>query len=206
VKGRVVLFFCVSYFIFTAISLLYSTEEKSSLAHPNPQNRIVSPLPFSNDELINDLASEVNVLADATAGPNITRNFQSLPDNNAAIPPDTHGAAGPNHLMTMLNTQVRIQDKNGNVIGTQTLAQFWSDAPGPAGTRFDPRVVYDRESGRWFAICGTSPQSVSSGILLAVSTTSDPTGGWIKYHIDAHPTSALTIGLITQTLDLIPPG
>src|SRR5688572_29639458 len=35
-----------------------------------------------------------------------TVSFQALPDNNTSIPPDTHGAVGPNHVMTVLNTQV----------------------------------------------------------------------------------------------------
>lgn len=185
ITGTFSLLLC--YLIFHPMSMLHGMEAKSLLEKPNFQSKLVSLMPFSDDNLTNMLTNEISVPADATAGPNITRNFLALPDNNVYIPPDTDGAAGPNHLMTMLNTNVRIQDKNGNGINTQTLAQFWANAPGPAGTRFDPRVVYDRESGRWFAICGTSGQSVSSGILLAVSTTSDPTGAWDFHHIDAHP-------------------
>src|SRR5216683_2635686 len=46
----------------------------------------------------------------APLSPAPASNFQALPDDNTAIPPDTHGAVGPNHLMTVLNTQVRVQD------------------------------------------------------------------------------------------------
>jgi hypothetical protein len=34
--------------------------------------------------------------------------FAGLVDNNTSIPPDVNGAAGPDHLMQTLNTEVRI--------------------------------------------------------------------------------------------------
>ncbi|HUZ07760.1 MAG TPA: hypothetical protein VMV89_09770, partial [Candidatus Paceibacterota bacterium] len=40
-------------------------------------------------------------------------SFQGLGDNNTLTPPDTDGAVGPNNVMTMLNTQVRIQNRSG---------------------------------------------------------------------------------------------
>ena len=37
------------------------------------------------------------------------QSFPGLGDNNTALPPDTSGAAGPNHLMITLNSQVQVQ-------------------------------------------------------------------------------------------------
>ena len=48
----------------------------------------------------------------AAAAATLGVNFEALPDNNTSIPPHTNGAAGPNHLMTMLNSEVVIQNKN----------------------------------------------------------------------------------------------
>jgi hypothetical protein len=52
--------------------------------------------------------------------------FQALPDNGSATVPDTHGAVGPNHVITTLNTQVRIQNRTGttNHLTTATLKDF----------------------------------------------------------------------------------
>ncbi len=54
--------------------------------------------------------------------PGTETNFLAVVDNLAAWPPDTHGAVGPNHVMTMLNTQVRIQSRTGTTNSTQTLS------------------------------------------------------------------------------------
>ncbi|RMH47464.1 MAG: hypothetical protein D6694_01900, partial [Gammaproteobacteria bacterium] len=115
--------------------------------------------------------------------------FQALLDNLTAIPPDTMGAVGPNHLMTMLNSQVRIQNKAGGIIQTVSLTAFWT-APttGLNGTPFDPHVIYDTLSGRWIAACAANGKSANSQIWLAVSATSDPTGVWHFYSFIADAT------------------
>jgi len=121
-----------------------------------------------------------------TAAPPVaTASFEALPDNNTRIPPDTHGSAGPLHLMTMLNTQVRIQDKSGTSISTTSLFSFWAVL---TGNPFDPRVHYDATSGRWIAACVANAQTDSSEVYFAISAGSDPTGAWTFYRIDADPT------------------
>ena len=120
------------------------------------------------------------------SSPTIITGFLALPDNGVTIPPDTHGAVGPNHLMTMLNTQVRIQNRAGWNLSTVTLSSFWSPA-GSYGT-FDPRLIYDPGAGRWMAVCDAARREPASAVLFAISDNSDPTGGWTFYRIDADPT------------------
>src|SRR5262249_23215431 len=45
-------------------------------------------------------------------------NFLACEDNGTVIPPDTHGAAGPNHLVVTVNSQVRIQNKTGTTLSS----------------------------------------------------------------------------------------
>ena len=62
---------------------------------------------------------------------------------------------------------------------------------------FDPRVVYDPASGRWYASAldqGVAPGCVGpptqpNDILLAVSVSSDPTAGWIGFVIRTDTTN-----------------
>lgn len=123
--------------------------------------------------------------ADATGhGFSLITNFEALPDNNTSIPPDTHGAAGPNHLMVILNTQVRIQTKTGSNVSTVSLSSFWSSL---SGTPFDPKVLYDPIHGRWIATCDANPSSSTSRVFFAISSTNDPTGVWSFYFFDADP-------------------
>jgi hypothetical protein len=113
-------------------------------------------------------------------------NFEALGDDNTEIPPDTQGAAGPNHLMVTLNTQVRIEDKTGTVLSTVSLGSFWNST-GAIGV-FDPRVAYDPFAGRWIFSAASNGTSAASSILVGVSRTSDPTGPWNLYREDADST------------------
>ena len=114
--------------------------------------------------------------------PPATLGFLAVPDNNTFIPPDTMGAVGPNHVMTTLNTQVRIQDRAGTVISTVTLNEFWASVGHPVA--FDPHLTYDALGGRWIFTACANDSSATSAILVGVSATSDPTGNWYLYSTD----------------------
>lgn len=115
-------------------------------------------------------------------------NFNGLNDNGVSIPPDVNGAVGPNHIMTTLNTQVRIADRSGNVISTVLLDNFWSPLGGITST-YDPKILYDPTANRWMFVSSGEPQSNNSCTLLAVSKTSDPTQGWNLYKTDVDATN-----------------
>lgn len=111
--------------------------------------------------------------------------FVALPDDNTSIPPDTDGAAGPSHLVTMLNTQVRIQSKTGTTSSTVSLASFWTTSSGFSGDPFDPHVIYDPQSQRFIAVVDADGGLSTSKVWLAVSASSDPTGTWYFYQFTA---------------------
>jgi hypothetical protein len=122
--------------------------------------------------------------------PGPTTNFQALTDNNGPFPPDTMGAAGLSNVVTMLNTQVRIQTRSGTTVQTMTLANFWTSTNIGSYTEvFDPRIVYDPYNNRWIACASVEPFSSNSGILVGVSLTSNPTNGWNLRRVKADSTS-----------------
>ncbi len=112
-------------------------------------------------------------------------SFAALGDNNTVIPPDVHGAAGPSHLMVTLNSQVRIQNRTGGVLSTVTLNSFWASLGSPSC--FDPKILYDPYQNRWMFTAVSNSRSAASSVLMGVSQTSDPTGTWNLYRIDADP-------------------
>lgn len=121
--------------------------------------------------------------------PVVSASFLALGDDNTTIPPDTQGTVGPQHLMTTLNSQVRIQNKDGTVVSTVSMSTFWSTMG--VAEAFDPRVLYDAYANRWIFSAGADPQIASSSILIGVSQTSDPTGSWNLYKIKADAGSML---------------
>jgi Secretion system C-terminal sorting domain/PKD domain len=116
------------------------------------------------------------------------KSFNGLNDNSTSIPPDVNGTVGPNHTIVTLNTQVRIQDKNGVNLSTVSLNSFWSPIGGLTST-YDPKALYDHVANRWMIVSSAEPQSNNSCTLLAVSKTDDPTQGWNMYKVDVDPTN-----------------
>lgn len=106
-----------------------------------------------------------------------------------SIPPDTMGAVGPHHFVEVINSSVAIYTKAGVRLSHVSLDSFFTAVIGgttyPRGGSFDPRVIYDRRSGRWMAVAleRGSPSGSDNDVILAVSETDDPTGPWNKYLI-----------------------
>lgn len=125
----------------------------------------------------------------ATIGLNFLGSTQGV--DSGSIPPDTNGAAGPNHFVELINGRYSVYDKlTGSRVQTSSLNQFWTDsglAAPDVSSSFDPRVIYDHDSQLWFATSVDNRRDALSNIQLAVSTSLDPTQGWIGLSIDADP-------------------
>jgi hypothetical protein len=94
--------------------------------------------------------------------------------------------------METLNGGVGIFEKTtGTLLSQITLQNFWSSlgiAVGePANFAFDPKVLYDQFANRFVVISagGGRNNPNNSFIMIGVSATSDPTGDWFLYAIDA---------------------
>ena len=106
------------------------------------------------------------------------------------IPPDTMGAVGPNHLVSLMNSDFGVFDKTtGAVLQKIPLQSFWASlgtaAGEPADFPFDPKILYDQHSGRFVAVTLGGRSAPCSWVMIAVSPPSDPTGAWSKWAIDA---------------------
>ena len=174
---------------------------KLELAHP-VKTKVKMPAKEADEEIMinnpvnpsvipfNGILSSVNTPHVKNSLPGVQEipcaNFNALDDNNGAFPPDVNGAAGFDHLMVTLNTQIRIQNKQGAEILTNSLTGFWNGIGGHTDI-FDPKITYDPYDKRWFFVCCATRENANSALLLAVSQNYDPTGDWILYTIDADP-------------------
>jgi len=103
------------------------------------------------------------------------------------IPPDTMGAVGPAHVVQFVNGEVRVHRKSdGALLQQWGSAGFWEEAGVSPSDNFDPRIVYDAGSGRWFAV-EVDRRDQPNDFLLAVSHGADPTGGWSAFRIASDP-------------------
>jgi hypothetical protein len=128
-------------------------------------------------------------LAPLGPSPQPAATFQALSDLGTSIPSDTNGAAGPNHLLVALNTEVAIEDRTGTILSRLTLDNFWKSLNTPAApSTFDPKVLYDRFEKRWIFVSTADGEKPTSSLLIGVSQSDDPTAGWNLYRVDADPT------------------
>jgi Ca2+-binding RTX toxin-like protein len=121
-------------------------------------------------------------------------------DNDAAvngafsIPPDPMGAAGPTHLVSVVNRSVDILNKSTGALVSQTdLGTFFGQPA--ADNLFDPKVRYDSYADRFVIVAlevagtddGLSSNNVSR-IHVGVSDDSNPEGTWHRLDINAMQT------------------
>ena len=107
-------------------------------------------------------------------------SFKAGGDDGTSIPPDTHGAVNGTYCMTSINDSVTIRTRAGVEVSGMTLDQFWT-AVLPGGGSFDPRIFFDPYTARWYMIADANGDLASSALLVAVSKTSSPTGGWYEF-------------------------
>jgi hypothetical protein len=120
--------------------------------------------------------------------PNLLQNFSGPSNNNQTDgfiykPPDCNIAAGPNHLVTAINSLISITSKSGGLI-SRTSSKDWFSSVCSGCTNYDPRVTYDPVAGRWLMLFVYKDDVSISKVLLAVSQTSDPTGSWFVWALD----------------------
>ena len=117
--------------------------------------------------------------------PGVRDHFLGVIDNHTAIPADTHGAVGPEHLVVALNTEIAIQTREGELLSKVGLGDFWAGFS--HGFVFDPKVVYDHLAKRWVVFTIADVNTVKSAVLIALSKTADPTSDWDMASIRVHP-------------------
>jgi hypothetical protein len=115
-------------------------------------------------------------IGDGLTGPQGTFSVNSAP-------PDPNAAVGPSYIFEVVNEDIAIFDKSGNVVyGPVPTNTLWSGFGGGCQSNDDgdATVKYDQLANRWIV----SQFSVSTTPYLqcvAVSTSGDPTGTYSRY-------------------------
>jgi|GEM_PF-2013254 len=115
----------------------------------------------------------------------IIKGFDGIGFANSfgSVPPDTHLATGPAHIVEVTNTTIAFYSRAaGKRVFLQDLADFFA----PAGTvrfGFDPIVTYDEIAQRFVVVMVDEDDNAGKSFLLyAVSNSADPLDGFAEMH------------------------
>ena len=105
-----------------------------------------------------------------------------------SIPPDSNGAVSPSFIVTTVNSFINVKNRSGALLFSQRQDDFWAPVAGPNAGSFDPQARFDAAGGRFILSAATNAfDGVNARLLIAVSQTSDPTGAWHRFAIQADP-------------------
>jgi len=105
-----------------------------------------------------------------------TQTFLGYVDPGDGIPPDTHGAIGPNHVVTATNDFLRVHTRTGAVLSTVSITTF-AGVPNTC----DPYIKFDQVSNRWYYSAIDCSGNNGNRVAVLVSQSADPTGNWFRY-------------------------
>jgi len=130
-----------------------------------------------------DGAEEDALAPPGTSGINFNAHSQAC----CLRPPDAAGAIGLDYFVQTTNSNISIWDKSnsGIPLSSMSLNTFL----GGAYFLFDPRIIYDPVWNRYVMLATTRTVSTTDTLdrlKVAISTSSNPFGGWWIYTFDAH--------------------
>jgi len=115
---------------------------------------------------------------DVVEAPSVGNSFFELSDNGLT-PPDGALAAGPRYLVALANGAVAYFTKNGQKVFEDDFSPLFFSHE----LYYDPRVLYDQATNRFFAVAVRGTSSADSHIGVAISLSSNPRDGWCSYQL-----------------------
>jgi len=105
------------------------------------------------------------------------------------LPASPHVAAGPDQVVMTVNARIRVMDKRGNTVVSNSLRRWLESAVQPLGTSgvfvFSPWVVYDATAARFVLSALGTRMDGETVYLVGVSKTSRADGDWCTYGMSA---------------------
>ncbi len=118
--------------------------------------------------------------------PSVTRNFSG--NITQGTPNDNDFCIGNNGMMiSCVNTNINIYNDTGKLVAGKTL-QVVGQALGTLNRTFDPRTIYDPVADRFIVVFLQGSSSVDTRIIIAFSTSNDPSKSWNLYQLPGNIT------------------
>jgi len=167
-------------------AVLNFTDPKKIVKRPTPNDPALQKTYKGKDKNLSRQSAGMTAVRDFAG-----MNFNA---NGSGWPPDTCGDVGPVYYVQAVNTSIGIFDKTtGELISATTFDAFFPaqiGEPCDNNNNGDVIVLYDKYNQRWFIMDFAWEPNESSGsyFSVAASKTSDPTGDWWTFCLQADNT------------------
>jgi hypothetical protein len=107
--------------------------------------------------------------------------LQAADESGNNTPPDTTGAIGPQHYVETVNSLVAVYERSA--LAEVARANLNDFVGAPLTNTFDPQILWDNVSGRWFFTADVG----QSALVFGWSKTADPSDlvtGWCSLFIN----------------------
>jgi hypothetical protein len=123
-----------------------------------------------------------SVLSAPIIGTNFSANVYAgftPPDNSLAI-------SNGGYIVSVVNSNLQYYDMNGNNLYSSSFTNFFND-PSLTGMLYDPCVLYDSGSDRFFMVILHTTASATSKVVCCFSKSNNPNDGWYYYKLTGNP-------------------
>jgi hypothetical protein len=175
---------------FQRVSVLPEPKERGIRnIYKNTDDQVIIPQRFTTssetDNYYEDPSTSLNKVMYDTAMAVMLKSFQGLGETGS-IPPDPYIAAGPTHVVAVVNSRFVIWDKEGNLVKQIDASNFYRPLYSLASP-FDPKVLYDHFAKRWIMVWLHQSDSPQTGFFfVSVSDDSIPTGNWYNWALPSN--------------------
>ncbi len=125
--------------------------------------------------------------AEATA-PTVVTSFNATAVGSGYPPDNTMAISNGGYIVVAVNSSIAIYNTSGTQLGVWSLYSFFNGSgAGVVNDFFDPNVLYDSGSDRFFFSCCVGRTSSNSKVLCAFSKSNNPLNGWNNYYLTGNP-------------------
>jgi hypothetical protein len=201
-------YFWIVILIITGTGYFYTpnvvaTEVEFAVENPAPIGPPISARPEKTRPQEFTLDFEMSAPAPLNTFEGIDLNENADLTGLLIIPPDPIAAAGPDHIVSAVNSSIEWYTKAGVLQASRSLEDDFFAELSPQARPFDPKVIYDQYADRFIVIAlvkvdnGISNPSNVSRILVAISDDANPNGIWYFISIN----SIVNIGILNNWAD-----
>ncbi len=137
---------------------------------------------YPDKHLIDSYRTEDEVAGSSRANIQINAQFDANVFDGSYPPDNSIAVSKDGNIVTAVNSNIRYYTTTGQLKGSKSFTSFVNDNS-MTSILFDPKVIYDSGSDRFFLTMLHGFTASTSHILCFFSKTSNPADGWYYYKI-----------------------